>query len=59
VRAQMARSGTRERTLFARAIASRTRQSPVVHVALIDHEVRQHQKDHKKAHLRARGERVG
>ena len=34
MRAQMARSKTRERTLFARAIASRTRQSPVVHVAL-------------------------
>ena len=33
-RVQMARSKTRERTLFARAIASRARQSPTVHVAL-------------------------
>ena len=57
-RAQTARSKTRTRTLFARAIASRARKSPAVHVALKKHAAQQHEEMHEKAHLRVRGGRV-
>ena len=57
-RAQTARSKTRTRTLFARAIASRARKSPAVHVALKKHTAQQHEEVHGKAHLRVRGGRV-
>lgn len=58
-RVQMARSKTRERTAFTRAIAVRARQSPVLHVALKDHDEPQHEKHHEKAHLRVRSGRAG
>jgi hypothetical protein len=58
-RVQLARSKTRQRTLFVRVIASHACQSPTLHVAIKKHEVVAHEELHEKAHLRARSGRAG